>query len=318
MARAGTRIRHRRGGRVDRAPQRRDRRSTRQPLLGWSPDHRRCGARCWRSPVEARQISNVITTRVLALRRGLPALFIAVAFLPAKGGAQRIDSIAPWRTAERTIAIDERLAADAGLRIGDRVILGAEPGSAAGDTVWIAAIVKRRADPAEVARSDYRIRVHLDHLQQLIAYGDRVDRFAIATVGGASTDSVLRRINAMAFGIRAYPSREIAVETSKTFLVVSRFHRAIGMITIVASATFLLCIMLLKIEERRRDVAAMRLMGISRATVIRTVMLESSFVALLGSLFGVGLGFVTAAFVNAHYQSVYRTPLKFAIITPGT
>ena len=219
---------------------------------------------------------------------------------------------------ERTVAIDERLAADAGLRIGDRVVLAAEPGSTAGDTVRIAAIVRRRADPSEIARSEYRVRTHLDHLQRLIRYGDRVDRFAMATAGGAATDSVLRRINSVAFGFRAYPSREIAVETSKTFLVVSRFHRAIGMITIVASATFLLCIMLLKVDERRRDVAAMRLMGISRATVIRTVMLESSFVALLGSVFGIGLGFVTAAFVNAHYQGVYRTPLRFAIITPST
>ena len=232
--------------------------------------------------------------------------------------AQRIDSVPPWTTAERTIAIDERLATDAGLRIGDRVVLAAEPGASTGDTVRIGAIVRRRADPSEVARSEYRIRTHLDQLQRLIGYGDRVDRFAIATAGRETTDSVLRRINAVAFGFRAYPSREIAVETSKTFLVVSRFHRAIGMITIVASATFLLCIMLLKVDERRRDVAAMRLMGISRRTVVRTVMLESSFVALLGSLFGIGLAYATAAFVNAHYQGVYRTPLRFAIITPST
>ena len=232
--------------------------------------------------------------------------------------AQRIDSIPPWTAVQRTIAIDERLATDAGLRVGDRVVLAAEPGSARGDTVRIGAIVRRRADPSEVARSEYRVRMHLDHLERLIGYGDRVDRFAMATAGGAAADSVLRAVNSVAFGFRAYPSREIAVGTSKTFLVVSRFHRAIGMITIVASATFLLCIMLLKVDERRRDVAAMRLMGISRATVVRTVMLESSFVALLGSLFGVVLGFVVAAFVNAHYQSVYRTPLRFAIITPGT
>ena len=232
--------------------------------------------------------------------------------------AQRIDSIPPWTAVQRTIAIDERLATDAGLRVGDRVVLAAEPGSASGDTVRIGAIVRRRADPSEVARSDYRVRMHLDHLERLIGYGDRVDRFAMATAGGAAADSVLRAVNSVAFGFRAYPSREIAVGTSKTFLVVSRFHRAIGMITIVASATFLLCIMLLKVDERRRDVAAMRLMGISRATVVRTVMLESSFVALLGSLFGVVLGFAVSAFVNAHYQSVYRTPLRFAIITTGT
>ncbi|HUQ83988.1 MAG TPA: FtsX-like permease family protein [Gemmatimonadaceae bacterium] len=232
--------------------------------------------------------------------------------------AQRIDSVAPWARAERTIAIDERLAADASIRVGDRVVLAPEPGSATGDTVRVVAIVKRRADPSEVARSEYRVRLHLDHLQRLTAYGDRVDRFALLSAGGAATDSVLRRVNGAAFGFRAYPSREIAVETSKTFLVVSRFHRAIGVITIVASATFLLCIMLLKVDERRRDVAAMRLMGISRSTVVRSVMVESSAIALVGSLFGVLLGLIVSAFVNAHYQAVYRTPLRFAIVTPGT
>ena len=250
----------------------------------------------------------------------LTALLVAliVATPSASATAQRIDSVAPAASAERTIAIDERLAADAGLRVGDRVMIASEPGAAGVDTVRIAAIVKRRADPSEVARSDYRIRMHLDHLQRLIGYGDRVDRFAIQTAGGAATDSVLQRVNATAFGFRAYRSEAIAVETSKTFQVVSRFHRAIGVITIVASATFLRCIMLLKVDERRRDVAAMRLMGISQSTVVRSVMLESSFVALAGSLVGVALGLVVAWLVNDHYQAVYRTPLRFAIVTPGT
>ena len=251
--------------------------------------------------------------RLLGLAIGV-ASFVVGSTAPA----QRIDSIAPVTEAERTIAIDERLAADLDLRVGDRVALAGEPGSARVDTVRIAAIVRRRADPSEVARSEYRVRLHLDHLQRLTGYGDRVDRFAIQTAGGAATDSVLSRINSAAFGFRAYRSKEIAVETSKTFLVVSRFHRAIGVITIVASATFLLCIMLLKVDERRRDVAAMRLMGISRSTVVRSVILESSAIALVGSLFGVGLGYAVSAFVNSHYQAVYRTPLRFAIITPGT
>ena len=247
------------------------------------------------------------------------ALLLGLFLLPLPvAHAQRIDSVPPAASAERTIAIDERLASDAGLRVGDRVVLAPEPNSPAGDTVRIAAIVRRPADPSEVARSEYRVRLHLDHLQWLTGYGDRVDRFAVLTAGGAATDSMVERVNSVAFGFRAYPSREIAIETSKTFLVVSRFHRAIGVITIVASATFLLCIMLLKVDERRRDVAAMRLMGISRSTVVRSVMLESSVIALVGSAFGVVLGFAVAAFVNAHYQSVYRTPLRFAIITPGT
>ena len=215
----------------------------------------------------------------------------------------------------RTIAIDERLAADAGLRVGDRVTVASAPGLP-GDTVVIAAITARTADPSEIARDEYRVRVHLDHLQQLIGYGDRVDRFAIATPGGVATDRALDAINDVAFGFRAHRSRDVAVETSQTFRVVSRFHRAIGVITIVASAIFLLCILLLKVDERRRDVAALRLLGISRRTVLGTVVLEAAFIAFVGSLAGTAIGALASAAVNAYYQAHYRTPLRFSVVTP--
>ncbi|HEY2065864.1 MAG TPA: FtsX-like permease family protein [Gemmatimonadaceae bacterium] len=214
----------------------------------------------------------------------------------------------------RGITIDSRLAADAGLRLGDRVVLTATP-DAPGDTVRIVAIVRRGADPAEVARGEYRIRLHLAQLQSLLGYGDRVDRFAVQTRSAGATDSALARINAAAFGFRAHRSADIAVGTSQTFAVVSRFHRAIGVITIVASAIFLLCIMLLKVEERRRDVAALRLMGISARTVTRSVVLEAAAIATLGSMVGVLVGGAASWLVNLHYQAVYRTPLRFSIVT---
>jgi putative ABC transport system permease protein len=222
----------------------------------------------------------------------------------------------PPSAATRTIAIDERLAADAGLRVGDRIVLSATPG-ASGDTVVVAAITRRGADPSEVARDEYRVRLHLDHLQALAGYGDRVDRFAVATRGAEGTGRALRAINDAAFGFRAHRSADIAVGTSRTFQVVSRFHRAIGVITIVASAIFLLCILLLKVEERRRDVAALRLMGISRASVVRSIVIEAALVALLGSSLGTLVGYAGSLVINWHYQGVYRTPLTFALVTPG-
>lgn len=216
----------------------------------------------------------------------------------------------------RTIAIDERLAAAAGLAVGDLVELAAVAGSP-GDTVRIAAITRRSADPSEVARSEFRARLHLDHLQRLSSSGDRVGRFAVQSAAGASPDSVAAAVNGSAFGFRAYPAAQVAVETSSTFRVVNRFHRAIGVITIVASAIFLLCITLLKVDERRRDMGALRLLGISRASVVRAVVLESALISLVGSAMGAGFGYVSSAVVNWYYQGLYATPLKFAIVTPG-
>lgn len=217
----------------------------------------------------------------------------------------------------RTIAIDEAFAERAHLKVGDTVALSSRAGASAPDAkrVIVSAIVRRGADPSEVARGDSRVRMHLDQLQQVAGYGDRVDRFAIATAPSADVEHTIDRINHVAFGFEAYKSRDIAVETSRTFQVVSRFHRAIGVITIVASSVFLLCIMVLKVDERRRDIAALRLMGISRSSVVRTIVIESALVAVLGSALGVVLGWAASLFVNWHYQALYRTPLEFSIVT---
>jgi putative ABC transport system permease protein len=239
-------------------------------------------------------------------RRAMKIWVAVLLALPVSASAQ---------ASMRTIAIDERLATDAGLHVGDRVSISATPGIA-GDSATISAIIRRRADPAEIARGEYRVRLHLTQLQSLLGYGDRVDRFAVATRSPAATSGAIARINDAAFGFRAHRSADIAIETSKTFAVVSRFHRAIGVITVVASAIFLLCIMLRKVEERRRDVAALRLMGISAGTVVKSVVVEAAAVAVLGSLAGVGVGAAASWFVNRHYQAVYRTPLQFSLITP--
>jgi putative ABC transport system permease protein len=227
----------------------------------------------------------------------------------------------------RTIAIDDAFAERAHLKVGDTVAVSSRAGTATvrgpasgfqatdAEKVIVSAIVRRGADPSEVARGDFKVSMHLEQLQRVSGYGDRVDRFAVATTPSAEIARTIDRINRVAFGFKAYRSRDIAVETSRTFQVVSRFHRAIGVITIVASSVFLLCIMVLKVEERRRDIAALRLIGISRASVVRSIIIESALVAVLGSVLGVALGWATSLLVNWHYQALYRTPLEFSIVT---
>jgi putative ABC transport system permease protein len=242
--------------------------------------------------------------------RPLTLLLVLAPLLTARGAA----SAQANAHAVRGIAVDSRLADDAGLHLGDRVVLAGAPGEQ-GDTVVVAAVTRRPADPAEIARGEYRIRMHLGQLQALLGYGDRVDRFAVATRGERATREAAARINDAAFGFRAHRSADVAVETSRTFAVVSRFHRAIGMITIVASAIFLLSNMLLKVDERRRDVAALRLIGCRDRTIVGSVVLEAAAVAVFGSLAGVGVGAAASWIVNRHYQAVYRTPLRFSIVT---
>ena len=204
------------------------------------------------------------------------------------------------------VAIERRLAADLDLHVGDTVVVAAAAESP-GTRVVVGAVYQPAADPASVLKREYRLRLHLPDLASLLGAPDRVDRFGIRLQPGASAENTARRLNDVAFGFRAYPSRVIASESSRTFLVVSRFHRAIAVISIVASAVFLLCIMLLKVEERRADAAVMRFVGVRRRTIFGALLLEAALIALAGSAIGTAIALGAGALTNLYYQHLFQT-----------
>jgi putative ABC transport system permease protein len=214
------------------------------------------------------------------------------------------------------VAVERRLAEELGLRVGDTVMLGPTPDSLHMAGV-VAAVYEPRPDPSGIMRRDRQVRLHLPDLARLLGHPDRVDRFGIRLREGVAAESAAAQLDRTAFGYRARPSAAIASESSQTFLVVSRFHRAIGVITIVASAIFLLCIMLLKVEERRLDAAVMRFVGVRRRTIFSALLLEAVLVASAGSAIGVGLAWAAGAATNAYYQRLFDTRLVFSVVTPG-
>lgn len=213
------------------------------------------------------------------------------------------------------VAVERQLAEELGIEVGDTFRLGPAVDSLTGLGV-VAAIYEPRADPAEIAKRERHVRLHLPELAAMLGAPDRVNRFGLGLKSGVSPDSAAAGLNRSAFGYRVHSSSSIASESSQTFLVVSRFHRAIAVITIVASAVFLLCIMLLKVEERRLDAAVMRFVGVRRRTIFGALLLEAALVAVLGSLAGAGMGYLASAATNAYYRSFFDTRLTFSLITP--
>jgi putative ABC transport system permease protein len=214
------------------------------------------------------------------------------------------------------VAIERELAHELGVSVGDTLRLSTAADSL-GSLFTVAAIYEPSADPAEIAKREHHLRLHLPDLAGLLGTPDRVDRLSIGITPHVSADSAAGVLNRSAYGYRVYNSNAIASESSQTFLVVSRFHRAIALITIVASAVFLLCIMLLKVEERRLDAAVMRFVGVRRRTIFAALLLEAVVIATLGSLIGTAFAYLAGAATNAYYQRFFDTSLTFSLITPG-
>lgn len=147
---------------------------------------------------------------------------------------------------------------------------------------------------------------------------DVVDRVVVRLRQRQRAEAVARDLDALVPGVDVYTAEEVARHVSRTFVVVSRFHRAIGFVTLLAGAIFLVTIMSLKLTEMRREIGALRLLGVSRATIGLAVLAIAAAVALLGTLVGMGVGAALVAAINAYYRPLFETRLRFGVLVPQT
>ena len=215
------------------------------------------------------------------------------------------------------ILIERRVVDELGVTVGDTVQARALASDDAVRPFVVQGIYERPADPNRISRNELEVRFHLPDLEGLVGLDDRVDRFALALRPGADAEAVARWVEGLAFGTQAIGAAELSEEASTTFQVVSRFHDAIGLITMLASGIFLLCLMVIRVDERRGDVRMMRLVGISGTTVFRAIVLEAVAIAAVAAVLGAVLGAGMTVLVNAYYAAYYDTNLRFAILTPA-
>jgi len=243
-------------------------------------------------------------------------LVAGAALCRADAGSLRAQTVDPGTgcpTVPRVL-IERSLADLLGLGPGDAVSVSAAP-DAAGCPAMIGGVYEPEADPSELARERPRILMHLPDVARLAGREDEVDRFSVRLRDPSEAADVAQRFGSLMPGTRVLPAETVAARASTTFEVVRRFHRAIGIITITAGGVFLACIMTLKVQERRAQVAALRLVGISRRTLLSWLMLEAALVSGIGGILGIGIGRFASGVINGFYQRAYQTTLEFSIVT---
>jgi len=214
------------------------------------------------------------------------------------------------------VFLSERAASRLGVGPGAPIEIALSP-AGPWRTGRVAQVYRPVRYPTEVGREEIGIRLHLPDLQALAGRGDEVDSIVVRLRTPASAARVVERLNAAALGFRAYTSADLAAESSSTFAVITRFHRAIGIVTMFATSVFLVAIVTLRGEAMQEQAGILRLLGVSPRTVASTMLLIAAGVALLGSGIGIGLGVLLSLAINAYYQRLFDTALVFSRITPS-
>ena len=228
---------------------------------------------------------------------------------------------APLSADPPAILVSRQLAARARLAVGDVVTLAVDAGGTRGRQFRITGIYEPTPDPMRFTADRLEARLHLPDVLDITADpadpGSReaVSAINLALAGDAKPNLFASDLMARAPGIVVRPTARSA--TDDPFVVLDRFHVAISVVTMVAGTAFLLALMVIRAEERRETVGILRLVGISRRTLLASVAIEGLVVAAIGAAFGIVLAYVSEGLVNRVFQARYDTALVFVRVTPS-
>jgi putative ABC transport system permease protein len=243
----------------------------------------------------------------------------AIALLSGAALARAGDS--PDGTQAPGVLLSRQLAARARVSIGDTVTFAVDPEGTRTVTLRVAGIYEPTPDPMRFTAQRLEAHMHLPDLLALVADpADPAAREAVDTINVKLTDPgdagrFAPELSARAPGTAIRPTSR--ARDDDPFAVLDRFHVAISAVTVIGATAFLLALMVIRAEERRDTVAILRLIGISRRSLLTAVAIEGLLIAVIGAMFGVLTAFAAEGLVNRFFQARYDTALVFLRVTPS-
>jgi putative ABC transport system permease protein len=90
----------------------------------------------------------------------------------------------------------------------------------------------------------------------------------------------------------------------------------LGSMSLIVTVLLVATLLTISVNERLGEIATLRAIGISRNTVVREILLEGGTLTLIGSTLGVGLGLVTARYLDGILTSFPGLPAAFSFFVP--
>jgi putative ABC transport system permease protein len=219
------------------------------------------------------------------------------------------------------VLLSRQLAARAHAAVGDVVTFAIDPAGRSGRAFRIVGIYEPTPDPMRFTAERIEARMHLPDVVALTAdpsdraAADAIHALNLRLVHTSDAERVSADLSARIPGLelRSTTTRE----EGDPFAVLDRFHLAISLVTVAGSTAFLLALMIIRADERREIIGAMRLLGISRRSLLVEVAVEGLVIAVAGGVAGMLIAVGCERIVNRVFQARYDTTLIFLHVTPS-
>jgi putative ABC transport system permease protein len=147
---------------------------------------------------------------------------------------------------------------------------------------------------------------------------DRVSLFMVKAGDGANVDSVLKRIEAALPRVSAVSTETAMRQVDVRMSYFRQLAFILGAVSLAVGFLLVTTLVTVSVNERLGEIVVMRAIGVARSHIVLQIVLEGIAIMVLGTIAGLGLGLVTARYLNSILASFPGLPaaIDFFLFEP--
>lgn len=244
-------------------------------------------------------VSPVLGGQLHVSLRGRVVTAVALGIQPAVQGDYELTAGRSPAAADELVASD-RFFHDTGLRVGDTL-----SGAAGYDPQLRAFSGRRRLRIVGKAHflympADQRsVALPLASLQRMQGSADRVSLMMIRARHGANIEAVRQRIERELPHVSAISTETALRQVDERLSYFRQLAFILGVVSLGVGFLLVTTLVTVSVNERLGEIVVMRAIGVSRIRVVLQIVLEGVAIMVVGAVVGLGLGLVTARYLNS-------------------
>jgi putative ABC transport system permease protein len=138
---------------------------------------------------------------------------------------------------------------------------------------------------------------------------DRASLFMVRVRKGANPDSVRSWIASRIPSVSTISIATAIAEVDQRLSYFRQLAFILGAVSLFVGFLLVTTLVTVSVNERAGEIAVMRAIGVSRAHVVQQIMIEGVAISLVGAIIGLGLGLLTARYLNSILSAFPGLPM---------
>jgi len=147
---------------------------------------------------------------------------------------------------------------------------------------------------------------------------DRASLFMIRAANGANVDTVLAQVERALPTVSAVSTETAMRQVDERLSYFRQLALILGAVSLAVGFLLVTTLVSVSVNERLGEIVVMRAIGVARSRVVAQIVVEGVGIMLVGALVGLGLGLVTARYLNSILASFPGLPaaIDFFLFEP--